>query len=186
MKTSILITTTLLLVSFSSAVPASGAPCSAKTVIADHAKWLASSKNGKKHVVRATTVSNQRNRLASYAEGELRISGVPFPGTNAPTSMHGTLRQYFSDRTHSGAAPKSGVAVDQHPFSPAQTDQLELMLSSDGSISVGLKSWGSKVIKLTDISCRDGVVTAVTDTAEPRSVYVISFAKRTRATPALK
>jgi hypothetical protein len=166
--------TLLMLILFFTALDLPARSCSAAGVIADHVKWLA---QGSGHVVRATAVSNQRNRLASYAEGELTITGQPFPGSGAPTFLGGVLKQYFSDRRFD--LPASGAAsVPRYPFSPTATDSTSLNLDTNGSITLTLKSWGNTSVRLTDVSCAAGVLHGVTDnTTGIRSFYAISFSK---------
>ena len=51
------------------ALPASAQPCSPKKVISDHVAWLSAAPRNR---VRVTAVSNQQNRLVSYAEAPVR------------------------------------------------------------------------------------------------------------------
>ena len=153
-------------------------PCSAAALVAEHANWLG---QGRQNVVRATAVSNQRNRLASYAEGVLAVTGTPFPkgpggAGGGPTVLGGTLKQYFSDRTHSAPPAGGGVTVDRHPFSPSKTDALWLSLTTAGSVTLTLKSWGGTSIKLSGVDCAGGVLYGLTETSVP-SFYVISLSK---------
>jgi hypothetical protein len=160
---------------------ASAAPvCSASQLIAQHVQWLVASKQ---NVVRVTAVSNQNNRLVSYAEGDLTITGQPFPGTKQVTYLGGTLEQFFSDRRF-GMASNGGVAVPKYPFSPNATDRISLSLSSEAAVGLTLKSWNNSVVKLTDVGCAAGVLYGFTDNASgPRSFYVISMSKDVKRAP---
>ena len=154
--------------------------CSATQLIAQHVQWLGAAK---KNLVRVTAVSNQNNRLVTYAEGDLTITGQALPGTNAPTYLGGTLEQFFNDRKF-GLAEGGGIAVPRYPFSPKATDKISLSIATDASIGLSLKSWNNTVIKLTDVRCAAGVLYGFTDNASgPRSFYVISLSKVVKATP---
>jgi hypothetical protein len=181
MKT-ITITVTLAILAF--ATPALAAPdCSTTQLISQHVQWLNAAKQ---NVVRVTAVSNQNNRLASYAEGELAITGQPFPGAKAVTYLGGTLEQFFSDRRY-GLPSKGGVEVPQYPFSPKSTDKVSLSVTSEGSVSLSLKSWNNAVLKLTDVRCAAGVLYGFTDNASgPKSFYLISMARDVRRTPVVR
>lgn len=168
---------TLFLTAAAAAAPPD---CSTTNLIGQHVQWLNASR---KNVVRVTTVSNQNNRLVSYAEGELTITGQPFPGTNAPAYLGGTLEQFFSDRKY-GMAEGGGVAVARHPFSPKATDKISLSIGSDGTIALSLKSWNNAVIKLSDVRCAAGVLYGfTTNPTGPRSFYVISMTKDVNRAP---
>ena len=159
------------------AVTAAPPDCSATQLIDQHVQWLGA---GGRNVVRVTAVSNQNNRLVSYSEGELIITGRSFPGTNAPTYLGGTLEQFFSDRKY-GIAENGGIAVPRHPFSPKLTDKISLSISSDAAIALTLKSWNNATLKLTDVRCAAGVLYGFTNNATgPRSLYVISLSKDVR------
>jgi hypothetical protein len=171
-----------LAISLLLAATVSAAPpdCSATQLISQHVQWLGSAPS---HVVRVTAVSNQNNRLASYAEGALTITGRAFPGTNAPTYLGGTLEQFFSDRKY-GLAEGGGIAIPNHPFSPKMTDKISLSISSDAAIALTLKSWNNATIKLTDVRCAAGVLYGFTDNPSgPKSFYVISLSKDTSSAP---
>lgn len=161
-------------------------PCSASALVTEHANWLG---QGKQNVVRVTAVSNQRNRLASYAEGTLAVTGSPFPkgpggAGGGPTILGGTLKQYFSDRAHS-TATKGGVYADSHPFSPSKTDSLGLSLTTAGAVTLTLKSWGGTNLKLSGVDCAGGVLYGMTETSVP-SFYVISPSKEKAANAVIK
>lgn len=172
-------TIALILLLFCASSLVAAPACSAPQLIAQHIQWLNASTN---HSVRVTAVSNQENRLVSYAEGELEITGQPFPGAKKVSYLGGTLDQYFSDRTY--APPSStGVAVARYPFAPKQTDKISLSITSEASIGLSLKSWGNSVIHLTDVGCAAGVLYGFTDNASgPRSFYLISMSKGVNAT----
>ena len=178
MKTLVMIPL-LMLATFAS-VETLAAPqdCSAPQLIAEHVKWLNASKD---HVVRVTAVSNQGNRLVSYAEGELSITAQPFPGSGSTTYMGGTLEQYFNDRRYAMPAP-GGVAVPRYPFAPKMTDRISLSIGSEATIGLSLKSWNNTVIKLTHVGCAGRVLYGFTNNSEgPRSFYLISMSKDTAA-----
>jgi hypothetical protein len=177
MKKLMILATSLFIAASAAAAPTD---CSPTQLIREHVHWLAAAKN---NVVRVAAVSNQNNRLVSFAEGDLTITGQAFPGTNAPTYLGGTLEQFFSDRKYT-LGEGGGVAVSRFPFSPKATDKISLSIASTGSISLALKSWNNTVIKLTDVRCSAGLLYGFTDT-EPRSLYVISMSKTTTATPVL-
>ena len=163
------------------ALSAAPPDCSAKQLISQHVQWL----SNQKHMVRVTAVSNQNNRLVSYAEGVLTITGAGFPGTNAPSYLGGTLEQFFSDRKY-GFAEGGGIAVPQHPFSPKMTDKVSLSISSDADIALTLKSWNNSTVKLTDVRCAAGVLYGFTDNPTgPKSFYVISLARDVKSSPAM-
>jgi hypothetical protein len=151
------------------------ADCSATNLIADHINWL---KRGRNKQVLVTAVSNQQNRLVSYAAGYLKLSAEPFPGEPQQDALGGTLKQYFSDRKFALPPKDPSIAVNQHPFSPTMTEQLGLSLSSAGSIMLTLRSWGNTNINLTGVRCAGGVLYGLTDTTTP-SFYVISLTKET-------
>jgi hypothetical protein len=169
------------LLSFAVVTSASAAPaCSAKDLIAQHLQWLTASPQ---NVVRVTAVSNQNNRLVSYAEGDVTITGQPFAGTKQVSFLGGTLEQFFSDRRF-GMASNGGVAVPTHPFSPNATDKISLSLSTDAAVGLTLKSWNNAVVKLTDVACAAGVLYGFTgNVTGPRSFYVISMSKEVRGAP---
>lgn len=179
MKTVVLAVLTLTAATALAAPPA----CSPKQVIAQHVQWLNGSKN---NVVRVTAVSNQNNRVVSYAEGDLTMTGTPFPGTNAPSYLGGTLNQFFNDRKFD--LPRSGgVSIARYPFSPTSTDKISMNITSDGAIALALKSWNNSVLNLTDVQCAAGVLYGFTDNSSgPRSFYLISLGKGSSATPSIK
>jgi hypothetical protein len=150
--------------------------CSAPQLVAQHAQWLGASTQ---NVVRVTAVSNQNNRLASYAEGELSVTGRPIPGAKAVTYLGGTLEQFFSDRRY-GLPQKGGVEIAQYPFSPRATDRISLSMTSEGKVSLTLTSWNNAVVPLTDVRCVAGVLYGL---AANQSLYVISMAREVRRAP---
>ena len=171
----------IALVLFVVSTTVSAAPvCSANQLIAQHVQWLNASKQ---NIVRVTAVSNQNNRLVSYAEGDLTITGQPIPGAKSVTYLGGTLEQFFSDRRF-GLPSNGGVAVPKYPFSPNATDKISLNVSSEGAVGLTLKSWNNAVIKLADVGCAAGVLYGFTDNASgPRSFYVISMSREVKRAP---
>lgn len=159
----------------SASVSSPAANCWAIGLIADHISWL---KRGRNKQVRVTAVSNQQNRLVSYAAGYLKLSAEPFPGEPQQDVLSGTLKQYFSDRKFALPPKDPSIPINQHPFSPTMTDQLGLSISSSGSIMLTLRSWGNTNINLTGVNCAGGVLYGLTNTPMP-SFYVISLSKET-------
>jgi hypothetical protein len=174
-----LVLATLLVASAMSVLAAPA--CSPSQVIAQHIQWLNASKN---NVVHVAAVSNQNNRLVSYAEGQLEITGQPFPGAKKVTYLGGTLEQFFSDRRYA-LATVGAAAVPRHPFSPKLTDTISLTISSEASIGLSLKSWNNAVVALTDVQCAAGVLYGFTNNPTgPRSFYLISMSKGVNAATA--
>ena len=156
--------------------------CSVASLIMEHVNWLKQKTQGGTNVVRVTAASNQKNRVVTYAEGELKITGSPFPSgagqppPTGPYTLGGTLIQYFSDRKFTLPA-KTGLSLDQYPFSPQKTDQLGISISTTGNITLTLKSWGNTNLNLTGVDCASGVLYGLTNTNPSQSLYVISLSK---------
>jgi hypothetical protein len=164
------------------------APCSVSSVVTDNVNWLRQTPKGGTNIVRVSAVSDQPNRVASYAEGQVAIVASPFPpaaGKPFPTkgySLGGTLTQYFSDRKF-GLNSGPGLSLAQYPFAPQKTDQLGIMIADTGAITLTLISWSGTNINLTGVSCAGGVLYGLTNTNPTQSFYVISLTREFQANP---
>lgn len=173
--------------SIAGAAAAAPSPACVANLLAEYVSWLKQPSPNGTNVVRVTAVSNQKNRLVSYADGTLAITSAPFPagpGQPAPTgpyTLSGTLTQYFSDRKY--GLPTSGITIPTYPFSPQKTDQLGLSISTGGQVVLTLKSYGNKNIDLVGVDCAGGVLYGLTNTAPNQSFYVISLSKETQNNP---
>lgn len=164
-----------------------GRGCSVDSVVTNNVNWLKQPlKSGGTNIVNVTAVSNQANRLASYAVGELKITAAPFPSgagkpfPTGPYTLGGNLTQYFSDRTYGLPNAGMGLSLTQYPFAAQKTDQLGLeMTNTSGTVTFTLNSWGGTKINLNDIRCVQGVLLGYTY-GDIESIYVISLTREFR------
>ena len=141
-----------------------------------------------------TMVSNQKNEVASYAEGELRYVppiGLILRGGLIDPSFDGQGTQYFNDRQFQmpdcNQQPGTFNVAPWSPFNPLATDKLKVDIDAKtGQVTLTLLSWGNA--RLTFNTVCDPVAGLIYgfapgNAAAPKTMCVFSFKKLFAAIP---